>query len=581
MKNIIKNIINRLTKAKVFKMVICLFSFIVIVFTLYKGTLIVEKWMNNKIKNFDIPVLYNSEDGICINPNSIYFSNRCLKYPDSLSAPIPNGNLISSYTGKVLDSYSTKEYYTDYHVIPRFTGRMEWNEYLCRNVPEVEYYKEPYPATRTVWHGYFWYYDIYIFKCSERYNFFDTSIDKANKYFDEFKQKLKNYDYWSFTPNFYWNHPKVADLAISYCFKEKDTNVETVRTIIYSNEKIIMVEVRSAHSLVSHAEKILKDFTIYNPKSYKQKIQIEIYLPFILLFLAVSVFIFLILDIRKDEIRNIVALRMLRFSAFIVFCDMILVFIQWELLLNGYYVLDEVWKSAVIVFGLGLIFSYPLLVYTHIKCKCNYSYDYILPLIFKSYLIKHNATDAEIKSVISFICYPSYALASPFSVFVFIYIVSTSCILIFIFEMRTLFLWINNKTLYRNSNQIFKDYYLILDISTNASAKEIDNAYYKAMSNAKSKLMQNNIQEAYRILNSQTNIRTLYDAEYSLYVKSKDFKNYNMHNKKLEHDISFIQEELNLSNQIGKFHNKKNLVILSIFIFIIILIVSLFLLDIF
>lgn len=58
MKNIIKNIINRLTKAKVFKMVICLFSFIVIVFTLYKGTLIVEKWMNNKIKNFDIPVLY-------------------------------------------------------------------------------------------------------------------------------------------------------------------------------------------------------------------------------------------------------------------------------------------------------------------------------------------------------------------------------------------------------------------------------------------------------------------------------------------------------------------------------------------
>ena len=34
-----------------------------------------------------------------------------------------------------------------------------------------------------------------------------------------------------------------------------------------------------------------------------------------------------------------------------------------------------------------------------------------------------------------------------------------------------------------------------------------------------------------------------------------------MHNKKLEHDISFIQEELNLSNQIGKFHNKKNLVI--------------------
>ena len=146
--------------------------------------------------------------------------------------------------------------------------------------------------------------------------------------------------------------------------------------------------------------------------------------------------------------------------------------------------------------------------------------------------------------------------------------------------MRTLFLWINNKTLYRNSNQIFKDYYLILDISTNASAKEIDNAYYKAMSNAKSKLMQNNIQEAYRILNSQTNIRTLYDAEYSLYVKSKDFKNYNMHNKKLEHDISFIQEELNLSNQIGKFHNKKNLVIISIFIFIIILIASLFLLDI-
>ena len=554
---------------KKIKITLYVLLFIITIFIVPYGTSITKNWRNNRVKLLNIPIIHKINENIYINPNSIYFNNTGIEYPDSSINPIPSGILTSSYSGTHSDYFETIKYYTDYRYDSYFIGYV-WNDYYQRYVPNYKKYKQPYTAEKTIYHDYTWDYNIFIFKSSEKYGLLDTEMYKANKYLDKFKQKIANYEYWEFEPKFYWQYPNKSHSAISYIVKDEKTKVETVRTIIYANGNVIMIEVSSPHGAIQHVNNIINDFTIYNPQLYKNKIIRKIYTPYFVLALSILLFAFIVNYIPKNKVNNKIALRLLRTFTALMLCCTILIFIQWNTLLTGYYDLDKTWENATFNLGCGLIFGFPILLYIKHKCKHNYSFDYIIPSVFLSYLNKRDATEAEKKSVVIFICYPFLAF-SLFGIYAILYSFIICAVLILIFEIKTLYLWINKNNKDNNKPQTFKDYYLILNIPFNASHEEIDIAYYKAISNSFSKQNKLNIQEAYRILSSETILRPLYDKEYSLYYQSQNFQNYKIQNKKLEADITFIKDELKFQKRRTTIHWNFNKVGISFIISIIIL----------
>lgn len=91
---------------------------------------------------------------------------------------------------------------------------------------------------------------------------------------------------------------------------------------------------------------------------------------------------------------------------------------------------------------------------------------------------------------------------------------------------------------------MFKDYYLILGISSDANPKEIEKAFKDA--GRKNNLHgiismdSHDIQEAFQIL-SDPELKILYDKELEAYNASGDFDNYTIQDSKLEDKISSLQ----------------------------------------
>lgn len=91
---------------------------------------------------------------------------------------------------------------------------------------------------------------------------------------------------------------------------------------------------------------------------------------------------------------------------------------------------------------------------------------------------------------------------------------------------------------------MFKDYYLILGVSSDATPEEIENAYKDADKriNVHGIISKDfhDTQEAYYIL-SDPELKSLYDKELKVYNASGNYDNYTIQNSKLANTISSLQ----------------------------------------
>lgn len=87
---------------------------------------------------------------------------------------------------------------------------------------------------------------------------------------------------------------------------------------------------------------------------------------------------------------------------------------------------------------------------------------------------------------------------------------------------------------------MFKDYYLILGISSNATPEEIEKAFKDADKKNDVSREFYDTQEAFHIL-SDPELKILYDKELEAYNASSDFDNYKIQDSKLADAISSLQ----------------------------------------
>lgn len=96
---------------------------------------------------------------------------------------------------------------------------------------------------------------------------------------------------------------------------------------------------------------------------------------------------------------------------------------------------------------------------------------------------------------------------------------------------------------------MFKDYYLILGVSKDATAEEIEKAFKDAEARSGGTASQSyqDAREAFAIL-SQEGVRTLYDHELDVFNASGDYENYQIKNAELAKTIGSLQTNMAASN---------------------------------
>lgn len=216
------------------------------------------------------------------------------------------------------------------------------------------------------------------------------------------------------------------------------------------------------------------------------------------------------------------------------------------------------------------------------------SFSFLIPKWGYRYLSNRNVSNKEKRYLLKFLIIPLFTICMiPFGAYVLLYVIPTLLILVVVLEAKV----IAQRTLKQQKKDkiagktdtikaVFKDYYLILDIKSDASDDCIDRAFNKAMAkynlNRESKIFSKqyvlNLQEAYRVLSSTERLKPEYDAEYELYRKS-DKQVYEYTNINVCRDIKTIQEEIHHNNvrhnNVIDYLLKKNAIVLSITIFLI------------
>lgn len=202
------------------------------------------------------------------------------------------------------------------------------------------------------------------------------------------------------------------------------------------------------------------------------------------------------------------------------------------------------------------------------------------------YFRYRNVSYTEQKALLAIVIYPLFTICMfPYSGVVLLFVIPILLLFIAIVEIKTVIRWIIKdeegqcQMEYKQSNAIFKDYYLILDIKSDAADDCVDRAFNKAMAkynaNRGSKMFSKqyvyDLQEAYRVLSSTERLKPEYDEEYQLYLKA-DKQVYEYTNNNINRDIKTIQDEIQhnnvKSNKVIDYLLKKNAMVLSIFIFL-------------
>lgn len=232
------------------------------------------------------------------------------------------------------------------------------------------------------------------------------------------------------------------------------------------------------------------------------------------------------------------------------------------------------------LFGFSLLFNLISVHFFNKKSKSEYTTDFLMPAWVKKYLDIRTVNESEKRAFVAFILYPFWILSPiPFGIMVFLYVIPLSLFVIIGMEGRCLFHWLHEKDEQGADNNdgmsIFNDYYLILDLPTNASSLEIEKSFNHKMAkyNSTSEKLKNkeewlDLQEAYRVLVSENRLRPLYDKEYLIYEKSELISPYIFTDKKLERDINLIRDTLRRDKSDQKQHKRLNIVVLSLILWI-------------
>lgn len=98
---------------------------------------------------------------------------------------------------------------------------------------------------------------------------------------------------------------------------------------------------------------------------------------------------------------------------------------------------------------------------------------------------------------------------------------------------------------------MFKDYYLILGVSSDAVPEEIEKAFKEVSEKGPIKVTSTkDLQEAYEILSNE-DTKLMYDEELANYNRSANWGNYEIKNKQLANKIRQLQNDKELNNRVS------------------------------
>lgn len=440
--------------------------------------------------------------------------------------PIPQGKPISIYSGTTLESYLAR--YDTYKVYRKeYEPQFRLFEDYWGNVKKVEEYKEvinEYDEKRPVYLNYKWEYRIYTFDISDKVHFWEKEDSLYSKCLADINNQYKqNYNGES--------HYTSITGCKAFVYKTFDKN-EIKRAILFCNKRAYLVEISSIRNIDDCCNKIyatlnFKDFGI------NQKDKNTLFKNY--LGIIVCVIVFLTVDLfykKRTTLKNINAFKLYKVSIFTTLINITIAVLYAYFQFTEYYYPSCI-SAIMFLCSLGsVIGGVYMSSYLLSKSYEEYNFEYIFPSFIQAFFKKRSSDIVEKKCAIVFIGYPCLFIGIiPLGLLSLIYIFPMVILSFLCIEIRDLYNWIfcqNRPDVESNDNEIFKDYYSILDINENAKQNEIDNAFNNCMARYNNDFKKaiygesykKNIIEAYRVLSSAERIRPLYDQEYKIYKNS-------------------------------------------------------------
>lgn len=418
---------------------------------------------------------------------------------------------------------------------------------------------------------------LFVYDISDDFFFFEDDDDIYSKNYKKYEEAVQycGYDHWIFDMNNIKTISFETKRNVERAFFNDEggflSNESKVRSVFFANKKAYVLDVVSPEEAREHTSKILKSLTIDKNKWSKNKVYISIIN--IVLFSIVLIIIQYRIHMRQVSLNKVanalfvycIVCAIVNICLFVVFCN------------------NQAHAGFLLLWGLTFMFNLLSIWFFNSKSKYALASDFMLSLCAKHYLEKHSRSESERRSVIAFVIFPFWVAGQlPFGFLILLYVVPLTLFTILGMEFRSLFHWLNGETKIENrnaNNPIFKDYYLILDLTNDATTLDIEKAYnqkmahyYSTFGNYQRKDQWIDLQEAYKILISENRLRPAYDQEYLIYDKGEYLGSYIIANKKLERDILIIRQSLQLQvgSDINKRHFKINIVVVSFVLWLII-----------
>lgn len=532
------------------------------------------------------------DEQISVLKTSHYFDNKETKSNlEELRevGPIPNGKFISSFVGKGTGTYTYKDYERKdekrlVYYEEEIPKRDSWGDIIRDFDGSILYEK----IGKTKWVDGPWY-DIVNKQGKYEYTYCLTIIDLSDSisanapdsiyanYTKQFTKLLTTYKNWKIVPNKhrcknsdFWtnNYEKILNFkreAISFQTKDQNGTL-MVRSVYYANNKAYVLDVHSPHRMFKEFDKILCGFTTCYLADYNKSVILlagKTLLCALLFVIACLIALILgkkCLNMQSNTaIKNDAAKKLSWYISVAFGVNLICVFLDIYPLYLGEICLDDTWwKYFTAILCSILIVNIFTLAICLSKIKGEYTFDFIVPTWLKKYLYKRNVTNAEYKSFTILVGYSLYILGNlPLGIIIIAYIIPVSALFILMMEIRNFFNWLNAdekkgiESVLPQTLGSFKDYYFILDITTNATEEEVTNAFNKIVAKYHSSIDTKiygkdflpNAQEAYRVLSSTNRLRPEYDKEYVAFQASKE-GNWKYKNENLRNDIAAIQANL-------------------------------------
>lgn len=430
--------------------------------------------------------------------------------------------------------------------------------------------------------------DLYVYDIYDKLSFFESEDSTYRRLMGEFESKLTAYKHSRFYPTI--TGGKYQELhtdnrqAMSYV-TQSQYGTPTIRTIFFANKKVYILEVRDGYDLYGSANEIISHITTVPLHQY-DSLGIKSICAMLLTFALA--FIFAIVKVRKFfklPTLNMSAKKMCIYTICMSIMNILIVlYLFWKLYYTGNYRLFvsynyyyDLRTFLCLTMATLVIMDLLICTYLYIKSKEKYRYDYPISDKVSSYLGSRLDGEKEKKTLLLLLYYPVFLVGViPLGISILVYAIPFALITLIVLQTRCLYRWINKDSIIVDDERNrFLDYYVILDLRTDATKDDIDRAFNSAMAKYNSatgnplygKQFYNEVQEAYAILSSTNQLRPEYDKEYELY-KSEASVTYHCKNKQLDNAIMNIRHRLNGVKPVQK-KRKINIIIVSFIILLI------------